>query len=220
MTAAPRLDHEEDGPPSIVPHIGVALIAGGLFALIARRVIARRTRIVDNATHNWVQARRSPELDVAVKPVTVLSLPLLVMSATAVLALWLRRERRGAAALAVGLTPLIAAAAGQSFTTFLPQRNPPDAGASQDGPIIEPSFPSGHTTGVTAEALTVAYVLAREGMLPPQTLAPLIAWPLVVGTSRVLRGRHWVTDIVAAFAAGTAVAAAMSLLYEAKRWPR
>jgi membrane-associated phospholipid phosphatase len=196
----------------------VILIAGaGAFAVIAHRVATKRAHKADVRVRERMQALRSPALDAAVKPVTVLSLPPVVVSATALLAWWLYREKRTAAALAVAVTPLIAATAGQSFTTFLAQRNPPDVDSTGEQAVSEPSFPSGHTTGVTAEAFAVGYILAREELLTPSVLAALIAWPLLVGVTRVYRDRHWASDIFGGVSAGTAVAAATTMLYEVRR---
>ena len=193
---------------------GVAMLgAAGLFALVARRVATKAAEPTDQALRDTLQAHRSPILDAAVKPVTLLSLPILVVAGTAALVWHLHRTGRRDAAVAVGITPVIAAIAGESFSTFLSQRNPPDAGDAPHGEVKEPSFPSGHTTGVTAEALAVAVILANEQLAPPQVLAALVAWPLLVGITRVYRDRHWMSDILGGWTAGLTVAAASSLLY-------
>lgn len=193
----------------------VFVAAAGLFAVIAHRVGTRQTESVDQTVRGHMQELRRPAIDIAVKPVTLLSLPILVVTATAGLALWLRNSGRRDAALAVAITPIMAATAGQSFTTFLAQRNPPDKGDSPNGEVTEPSFPSGHTTGVTAEALTIAYVLASEESMSPLVLGALVAWPLLVGVTRVYRDRHWITDVLAGWVAGIGVAALSSMLYSA-----
>ena len=200
--------------------VGAAIVliaAAGLFAYIARRVTTKESQPFDDAVHRSAQSHRKPIVDAATKPVTLLSMPILVVSATAALVLWLKQNDRGDAALAIGVTPLVAAALGQSFTTFFEQRDPPDTGTVPDGKAPEASFPSGHTTGVTAEALGAAYVLTREGLATPTVLASLVAWPLVVGVTRVYRDRHWVSDVLAGWVAGTGVAALSVLLYEWRR---
>jgi membrane-associated phospholipid phosphatase len=191
----------------------VLLAAAGVFSLIARRVTTRQSESLDQTVRDWAQGHRTSSLDIAAKPVTLLSVPLLVVGATAALVWRLQRDGRRQAAIAVAVTPLAAAAAGESFTTFLAQRNPPDKGDTPDGEVSEPSFPSGHTTGVTAEALAVAFILAQEELATPATLSLLAAWPLLVGITRVYRDRHWVSDVLGGWAAGTAVAAGAALLY-------
>jgi membrane-associated phospholipid phosphatase len=205
--------------PLVKQNIGatiVLLAAAGLFALIARKVERGETEQLDERVHEELQSHRLAPLDVAAKPVTLLSLPLLIVAATAGLVWWLRRDGRNAAALTIALTPVAAAAVGQSFTLFLDQRNPPDKAAStNEAEVTEPSFPSGHTTGVTAEALSIAYILRNEGLASPAILAALLGWPLLVGVTRIYRDRHWISDVLAGWIAGTAVAAGSALLYGA-----
>ncbi|MDB4886676.1 MAG: acid phosphatasa protein [Gemmatimonadetes bacterium] len=197
----------------------VLVVAVGVFSRIARRVASKEAEPVDQALRDRLQEHRSAALDVAVKPVTLLSLPILVVTATGALVWHLHRTGRPRAAVAIGVAPVIAAVAGQSFTTFLHQRNPPDASDAPHGEVTEPSFPSGHTTGVTAEALAIAFVLASEGLASGETLAALLVWPLLVGVTRVYRDRHWLSDILGGWAAGTGVAAASVLLYGALAKP-
>jgi len=215
--ARPETAADACAPSSPLNHGIVILVAAGIFALIARGVATKKIHAIDQSAREAAQSLRTHALDVAVKPVTILSVLPLVASATAALAFWLRHERRAAAALATAVTPLVAAAAGQSFTTFLAQRNPPDRSDTPNGEVTEPSFPSGHTTGVTAEALSIAYILSREELLSPAVLAGLLAWPLLVSTARLYRDRHWLSDILGGLAAGTAVAGATSLLYDVRK---
>jgi undecaprenyl-diphosphatase len=191
----------------------VLLAAAGLFSLIARRVHTKRAEPFDQGAREWIQHHRVAAVDVVTRPVTLLSIPLVVITATAALVWQLQQAGRKHAAFAVAITPFVAATAGQSFTTFLSQRNPPDKGDAPGGEVTEPSFPSGHTTGVTAEALAAAYVLTREELATPPMLGLLLLWPVLVGVSRVYRDRHWISDILGGWVAGTGVAAVAALLY-------
>ena len=79
----------------------------------------------------------------------------------------------------------------------------------------EPAFPSGHTADATAVLITSAWIMAREGILPPA-----VAWPvaivvsLVTGISRVALGWHWGSDVVGGWLTGVAVAAGCCVMYE------
>jgi membrane-associated phospholipid phosphatase len=44
-------------------------------------------------------------------------------------------------------------------------------------------------------------------------LGLLLLWPVLVGVSRVYRDRHWISDILGGWVAGTGVAAVAALLY-------
>lgn len=198
----------------------VFIAAVGLVAFIARCVSNKSSQPFDQSVREVARAHRVGMLDAVTKPITLLSMPLLVVSATATLVARLRQKGRDAAALAVGFIPPAAAAVGQSFTTFFAQRSPPGKTEWPNGEGAEASFPSGHTTGVTAEALGIAYILSREQMATPEIVGSLLAWPLVVGVTRVYRDRHWASDILAGWVAGAGVAALAALLYEWQRSAR
>jgi membrane-associated phospholipid phosphatase len=69
------------------------------------------------------------------------------------------------------------------------------------------SFPSGHAMATLVLCGVGAYLLAR--LFPSNgwrglVIVLLIAWPLVIGFSRLYLGVHYVSDVVAGFLAGTA----------------
>lgn len=199
------------------PPIGgtiVLLAAAGALSLIARAVKREETTEVDNQVRVVLQANQSRPVDILARPVTLLSLPILVVTATAGLVLWLKQKDRPEAAIAIGFAPVAAAALGQGFTMFFPQRNPPDNREGQSGQASEASFPSGHTAGVTAEALAVGYILTREKLISPSVLSLVLGWPIIVGAIRLYRDRHWASDILAGWVAGAGVAAASAVLYD------
>jgi undecaprenyl-diphosphatase len=69
------------------------------------------------------------------------------------------------------------------------------------------SFPSGHTTGATALALTTAIVLRREHLISRRRAALIgVGAPLLMGVYRVVADDHWATDVVGGWALGSAVA--------------
>lgn len=192
----------------------IFVVATVVLTFLARKVRAGGTHTFDEKARAELQSHRSRTLDVAAKPVTLLSIPLLIFAATAALVWWLYHSGRNNAALAIGVTPIVAAAVGQAFTMFFPQPTPPDATDVKDGKTPA-TFPSGHTTGVTAEGLAIAYVLYSEGLATPAILAALVAWPLLVGVTRLYRDRHWFSDTIAGWIAGVAVASISIALYQA-----
>ena len=202
-------------PPMNEASTAVLLVAAAIFGMIARKVGRGESERLDQEVHEAVAAHQCSALDVVAKPVTLSSIPILVVGATAALVWSLHRRGRDEAAIAIAFAPVAAAALGQSFTMFFEQRNPPDTPAPPGTEATEGSFPSGHTTGVTAEALSIAYILQREGLASPPVLAGLLGWPLLVGVTRIYRDRHWISDVLAGWIAGTAVAAVSALLYGA-----
>ena len=215
-TKAPQ-QKQDTGVADKGPAIGgtlVLLAATGILGLISAAVNRGVTKEMDEKVREVLQAKRAAPVDAVVRPVTVLSLPILVVAATAGLVVWLHQQDRTEAALAIGFAPVAAATLGQTFTMVFPQRNPPDVAGDQGGQAVQASFPSGHTTGVTAEALAIGYVLNRERLISPSVLALLLGWPFVVGATRLYRDRHWASDVLAGWVAGAAVAACSALLYD------
>jgi membrane-associated phospholipid phosphatase len=195
--------------------VGVFIVAAALLTFIAQRVAHRATQQFDDTIRHMMQSHRTKAMEVVTKPITMLSIPLVVVSATAVLVWWLHHRGHNNAALAIGVTPAVAATVGQAFTSYFPQRSPPDEQGRQVGKKPSATFPSGHTTGVTAEGLAIAYVLASEGLASPAVVALLLAWPVIVGLTRLYRDRHWCSDIVAGWVTGAGVASLSIMLYSA-----
>jgi membrane-associated phospholipid phosphatase len=149
-------------------------------------------------------------MDEVSKFVTPLTAPALLVTSSLILAL--RVRHRGVHVwLPIAASPLVAMMAGQTFTKCLPQQHSP---SSKDGEC-EPCFPSGHTTGATAEMLTIAYVLRQESLIGAGGALALLTMPIIGGLNRLYRDRHWASDIVAGGAAGVVIASLLSALSEA-----
>ena len=75
------------------------------------------------------------------------------------------------------------------------------------------SYPSGHTTGTTAFAVTTARVLARHGLISARRAA-LIGFgaPVVMGLYRLIDDEHWATDVLGGWMLGTSIALACDAL--------
>lgn len=72
-----------------------------------------------------------------------------------------------------------------------------------DKPAPTSSFPSGHTGACTALHHTVADAM-DDGLLPGARLAPVVRWvlPSLVAASRVYRGMHHPSDVLAGLVLG------------------
>lgn len=106
------------------------------------------------------------------------------------------------AALAMGLTTLIAAFTSDVMKYFF-ARLRPELVAQLD-PITSPAFPSGH-----ANNAAVVYILFI--MLVPQARHPLwqaaaAAMILLTGISRIMLGVHWPTDVIGGWILGASFA--------------
>ncbi|HEV8408264.1 MAG TPA: phosphatase PAP2 family protein [Sphingomicrobium sp.] len=64
------------------------------------------------------------------------------------------------------------------------------------------SFPSGHAASSMIFYLTLALALVPEGQWRPLAVAGAILISLLIGTSRVMLGVHWPSDVVAGWSFG------------------
>ena len=79
------------------------------------------------------------------------------------------------------------------------------------GPKSESTFPSGHTTELTALAIVTAHVLEREQILTRRQASSLrLGLPLLIGIDRVYVREHWFTDVLGGWTLGAAVGLALS----------
>ena len=194
--------------------IAASVVALVLFAGVAEDVVEYPTLPVDEKVRAFVQAQRTLPLDHFFGAITWLgaSSVLAVLVAAAALLLALRRSRR-TALLALG-GPLVAALAIITLKRAF-QRDRPE-GALALG-IHTYSFPSGHATASAASLLTIAYVLAREHLLPWWSVPVAAVLSFLVGLSRIYLDAHWMTDVAGGWAAGAGLALAGVALYERLR---
>ncbi|WP_411284038.1 phosphatase PAP2 family protein [Lapillicoccus sp.] len=162
---------------------------------------------LDQPVLGWMLARRSPGLDSAVTAFTNLGgkvwMSVIATLAVLVLARWWR-----------SWTPIVlmaVAAAGSTVMTsvgkVLTSRARPPLADAVPPYETTPSFPSGHTLNTTVVALVLLYLVlchvAAVGSRVAATIA-LVTFALAMGASRVYLGHHWLTDVIAGWAAGAA----------------
>lgn len=93
------------------------------------------------------------------------------------------------------------------FTTLLIDRERPDVEKLDDSPPTS-SFPSGHTGAATGLYFTLALMAFRipHPVLRRVAVAVCVAIPLLVGTARLYRGMHHLSDVLVAIVNGTVAA--------------
>lgn len=202
----PRVRHAEPRAearnPRVVRDLAVAAAAAGAFALLATALSPETPASIDR----WVRRRsHTPALhraSRAMAPLFLVGLPGGYITIAYVLAHALRRRRRSG-----GPAIVTAAWAGwlvhRGAKLVLVRQRPRKRGARRR----TDSYPSGHTTGTTAMAITVARILARQGLLSERrALALGIGAPVVMGIYRVLDDEHWATDVVGGWLLGSSIA--------------
>lgn len=174
-----------------------------------QRLLAR----VADATRQW-------PLDLS-KTVSLLATVPVIIVITAVIGASLARQRRWA-----DITLLIAAIVGATLlsplTKHLVSRVRPTAFFRTAATGY--SFPSGHTLNATCLALALGFILWRMPWRRAMKVAwtpALVVYAACVGTSRVVLGVHYPTDVLGGFLLGAAWSTLLIALVLAaeRRWP-
>lgn len=195
--------------------VGVSAVATGLFAKVGEDVFNHESTSFDGAIRAWVISHQWRPLWLAFFGITSVGgvAPMLVLAFLVASWLWRRARRHLAAAFITA--PAIAVGIGDAVKYTYHRVRP--AGALQMH-ITTYAFPSGHSTGSAAVLVTLAYVLAREGVLRRRDALLIgMAGPLLIGVSRIYLDVHWATDVLAGWALGLTVACMSAAFYENAR---
>jgi undecaprenyl-diphosphatase len=122
--------------------------------------------------------------------------------------------RRRAWHLAIALSPvialLLASGAATAAKAIFGRPRPPIA--FHEVHVSSPAFPSGHATDAAAFFLAAAFVVAITVVHRRRTQLVLVGVGVflaaLVGVSRLILAVHWLSDVVAGWALGTAIAIA------------
>lgn len=149
---------------------------------------------MDVVITRWINAPAGghPILDTVLVGFTQFGVPLIVL--LTILQWWTRQDRTHVrhAALAAGLSFLLALAINQAILLFVHRVRPYDAGITHllVAPSTDWSFPSDHVTA--SMAVMAAFAMQR---LPRRTLG-LLVLALMVCWSRIYVGTHYFTDVL------------------------
>jgi len=186
----------------------LAIAAAGATALLANAIEPDGPGAFDRAVRRDAQSPRLRKVRPLLSPLFPFGLPITYMTTAYATARWLRARNQGggpaivSSALLGWLTHRLATMA---YSRERPRR--PRVKRRMD------SYPSGHTTGVTAVALTSAYVLGRERVIStPQALGVAVIPPAIMGAYRVLADAHWMTDVFGGWLLGGSVALACNAI--------
>lgn len=165
---------------------------------------------LDRAVHDVVIERRDG-LGVIARVITVLGSSAVLLPASLVSAalFWQRGVRPEAVVLLAG--PAVAAILALGIKVLVGRDRPP-----ADHHLIDvdtSSFPSGHATHAAAfGAAMVAILWARAGRHRTLLAVAGASTAVLVGTTRLIVGVHWFSDVVAGWALGAATIAMVGAL--------
>jgi membrane-associated phospholipid phosphatase len=182
-----------------------ALLVFGLIAAMDEPTV------LDRALYDWAARHYDRRLELMQRPIEIAGLPGLYIPIALLFARHLRRRRRR------GGTAITNAAFGGWLALRLSRlviHRPRPPRPPHRGPKLESTFPSGHTTGVTALAVVAARILRDEQILTDGAAAALgVGWPLMTAANRVYVREHWFTDVLGGLALGLSAGAAILALH-------
>lgn len=193
----------------------LACLAATAFVILAAQAYRDRSGTAfDHTVLNTLIAHRTPPLTTLAVAITTLFDPVdtgvLALLSTIFLWLWLRSVR---SAILVPIT-LAAAATVSTVTKYVVGAHRPPA-AVRLVSETDPSFPSGHVTGTVALLGTVAVVVGyhRGRLVRIALIAITVAVGVLVSSTRLYLGVHWVIDVIGGFALGSTAVLIALVMY-------
>jgi membrane-associated phospholipid phosphatase len=161
----------------------------------------------DQRVADWFVDQRTADLDVATKWGSDLADTFVKIGVTALLAIGMRLAWKRWREPLMMVVPLVLEAAVFITVTYLIARPRPDD--PLESSPVNSSFPSGHVAAAAAYSALVIIVFWHTRKVWARALVVLvsIALPVVVGLSRMYRGMHFFSDVVAGAALGFAAVA-------------
>jgi membrane-associated phospholipid phosphatase len=218
-----------DRPPSVPVRIVATIVVAyclAVFVLIADDVLDGGGLITrDASVLHWFVDHRTDAWTSLARVIGDLCgyVGLAVLTIGAGVVLW----RRGRSAW-LAAAPLVAVSLGGIASSVAKQvfDRPRPPAALRAASTSTAAFPSGHSTEAAACFLAIGLVLAIAVVRHPWARVAVVttgvACAAVVGISRLVLAVHWLSDVVAGWALGTAVAVAVVtvLWWVAARTPR
>lgn len=198
--------------PAILVASSICAIA--VFAKLASEVQEHETGELDRAVSLAIhRSLDSPALDVVTKFLSFVgSFPVVAALVIATVVWQLRRRDRSGALMLAGVS--VAAELSNLLLKETFQRTRPSL-FQEIATLHSYSFPSGHAMGSAAVFSALAIAVARGApRWRKQAFALASALVLSIGFSRIYLGVHWLTDVLAGWAAGLAIALIGTLLLD------
>jgi membrane-associated phospholipid phosphatase len=169
----------------------------GAFGLVAQ---LDEPTLLDREVYDWARRNYGRRIELAQWPIELFGLPGVYIPAALLVGRELgTRGKAGGGTVTAGALAGWAAVRLSRLVIHRPRPPRPRGRHSKS----ESTFPSGHTTGVTAMALVAASVLHDEQMLTAgQALLLALGLPLVTGLNRVYVREHWLTDVLGGLTLG------------------
>lgn len=200
----------------ILAGAAIAFIAAWAFAELAEHVQAGTIQPVDDAVLRWVSGYRAEWLEASLMEVSVLGSWVVVVVVATVAALFLSLSRRRWSVIFLIVTTIGGIIINQLLKAGFARPRPQIFEWGDH--VVTSSFPSGHATSAAITYGTIAYLIARlheRAITRRAILAAAAVLILLVSTSRVYLGVHYLSDVIAGLLVGLAWAAFCMAVLEA-----
>jgi undecaprenyl-diphosphatase len=193
---------------TLVIAAGVVVACTALFILIAEDLVDGGGLIShDEAVLRWFVDHRTDWMISVARVVSTVGGFVSLVCLGVALGLWLWR-RGWHLAIAPIVSLLLAGLASAVAKAIFGRARPPIT--LHETHVTSPAFPSGHATDAAGFFLAAAFVLALMVAHHRRTQLVLIGtgvvFAVLVGVSRLVLAVHWLSDVVAGWALGTAIA--------------
>lgn len=197
-----------------LPFALFAFASAAVFAKIAEDVVENESPRLDRNVSLFVHGLANPLLDLMMKIFSFVgSFPTQACVAVGVLTwCWVRKDRAAFVAL------LAVVAVDESLNRILKNifDRPRPTMFEEIATLHSYSFPSGHAMAAVANYGMMAIVVGRlVPAIKDWVYGGAVILALLIGFSRIYLGVHWVTDVLAGYAAGAAILFAGILWLEA-----
>lgn len=171
-----------------------------MLALIWLAMLVFGGDLLDRSVYEALYAGGHRSLVTLARIFTDLGQPTVLVTAGFVVALWLLLKGRGRQAAGLLLVILIGRGLSEVQKYWIDRPRP----TLEPHLVVEktPSFPSGHATSSMIFYLTLALALVPEGNPRRYAAVGAIVLSLLIGTSRVMLGVHWPSDVIAGWSFG------------------
>ncbi|MBT7102471.1 phosphatase PAP2 family protein [archaeon] len=154
---------------------------------------------IDTATNALMQQIQNPFLTSISKLIAFITDPIVLLIAALIIASYLYTKKQNKKATIFASAIIITAILIKLSKAIFQRARPANALVQE----LTQSFPSGHATMAVIFFGLVAYMFARKKYKPATVITTLII--LIIAFTRIYLNVHWLTDIIAGLALGTAI---------------
>ena len=210
-----RAPHRAEVPSHRTLTVATAVVVANLvlFALIAEDLLDGGGLIShDKAVTAWFVEHRTDALISAAKLVSTLGSFVSLSILGVLFGIWLWRRGWHVALVVAPLASLVLANLASTVTKALFDRERPPV-ALRAVKVTQAAFPSGHATDAAAfflaASLTLAITIAHHRSTRALIVATGLFLAALIGLSRLVLAVHWLSDVIAGWVLGSAIAIAV-----------